>query len=207
MARLPLPERTNGAGFTPRTQAAHAAGPRTCTVRLATLAECAHLPALEQDAVRAFASIPELAWLVGGATMPATAHQHCVATQTCWVGVGATGQLRGFLSATPCGQTLHIQEMSVAQAAQGHGLGRRLLRSACHAAQERGMRHVTLTTFRAVPWNARFYASAGFYVVPANALDARLSHILEQEVAHGFDATTRCAMRLDLQPTVQCVSE
>ncbi|MCP1213495.1 GNAT family N-acetyltransferase [Acetobacter okinawensis] len=194
MAHPPLPEHP------PRAAEA-------CIIRLATLADCAHLPALEQDAARAFASIPELAWLAGGPVTSPAAHQRCVATQTCWVGVETTGQVRGFLSATPYGHTLHIEEMSVAQAAQGHGLGRRLLHSACQAAQERGMRHVTLTTFRAVPWNAPFYASVGFCVVPPNALDARLGHILEQEVAHGFDATARCAMRLDLQPTVQCVPE
>lgn len=206
IARPPLPEQTT------RTQdrshpPVRRAAPRPCTIRLATVADGPHLPAVEQEAARAFAAIPELAWLAGGATMPPAAHQTCIATQTCWVGTGATGALSGFLSATPLGDTLHIEEMSVALAAQGQGLGRRLLRHACTAAQERGMRHVTLTTFLAVPWNAPFYASAGFCIVPPHALDARLAGVLEQEVALGFARTTRCAMRLDLPPAAQCVSE
>lgn len=207
MAHPPLPEQTTRTGGAPHTQAPRATAPPPYIIRPATTADCPHLPAVEQDAARAFAAIPELAWLADGATMPPAAHQSCTATQTCWVGVGATGALLGFLSASPYGDTLHIEEMSVALAAQGHGLGRRLLHHACTAAQERGMRHVTLTTFLAVPWNAPFYASAGFSILPPHALDARLAGVLEQEAALGFASSTRCAMRLDLPAPAQCVSE
>lgn len=92
-------------------------------------------------------------------------------------------------------------------AAQGHGLGRRLLGAACAAARAQGVRGVTLTTFLAVPWNAPFYARAGFCIIPPKALNTRLASLLEQEAQAGFAPGTRGAMRLDLTSAVQSVSE
>ncbi|MCP1243211.1 GNAT family N-acetyltransferase [Acetobacter lambici] len=171
----PLPEPAGrGAGTT------HT-GSLALHIRRTRVADAAYLPALERDAAQAFCAIPGLEWLAEGDVLPPSVHLASIATQTCWVGANAKGQLRGFLSATPYGNDLHIQEMSVALAAQGQGLGRRLLHAACKAGQLLGLRRVTLTTFANVPWNAPFYASAGFCIVPPNALDARLASVLALE--------------------------
>lgn len=181
-------------------QPSGAAAPRPYTIRPASMADAAALPALEQAAAQAFCTIPELKWLADGDTLPLPTHQACITARTCWVGVDDQDRPLGFLSAHPYGNALHILEMSVIPAAQGRGLGRHLLRAACTGAQALGLRSVTLTTFVTVPWNAPFYARQGFSVVPPSAQDARLRAILAHEVAQGFAAESRCAMRLDLPP-------
>jgi GNAT superfamily N-acetyltransferase len=178
-----------------------------CTIRPACLADAQHLPALERDAAQAFASIPELAWLAGGDVLPLAEHTASLAAQACWVAASAAGPLVGFVTAHPYGQDLHIQEMSVTRAAQGQGLCRRLLHAVCTAAQKRGLQRVTLTTFVNVPWNAPFYASAGFCHVPDAALDARLASILADEHATGLAAISRCAMQYAVPAAAECVSK
>ncbi|MDF5873018.1 GNAT family N-acetyltransferase [Pseudomonas aeruginosa] len=53
---------------------------------------------------------------------------------------------------------MHIAELSIAQAHQQQGLGRRLLERAVTYAHASHCRALTLTTFCDVPWNAPFYA-------------------------------------------------
>ncbi|WP_338332293.1 GNAT family N-acetyltransferase [Acetobacter sp. LMG 32666] len=200
-APSPLPEPAG------RAAGARHTGSPTLHIRRTRMADATSLPALERDAAQAFCAIPGLEWLAEGDVLPPSAHLPGIAAQTCWVGTDAGGGLLGFLSALPCGNDLHIQEMSVARAAQGQGLGRRLLHTACKAGQALGLRRVTLTTFANVPWNAPFYASAGFCIVPPDALDARLASVLAHEESCGLATTTRCAMQLDLAAAVQCVSK
>ncbi len=57
---------------------------------------------------------------------------------------------------------------------------------------------MTLTTFRELAWNERFYRKLGFETLEADALDARLLRTLAKEVACGLPAERRCAMRLTL---------
>ena len=59
----------------------------------------------------------------------------------------------------------------------------------------RRMRAVTLTTFRAVPWNGPYYRSLGFTVV-APAPGTHLFQALAEESARGLP--DRCAMKLAL---------
>ncbi|MBN9155944.1 MAG: GNAT family N-acetyltransferase [Microbacterium sp.] len=56
----------------------------------------------------------------------------------------------------------HLEQLSVLPAHARRGHGRELLEAALDEAAERGHTSVTLRTFAEVPWNAPFYASAGF---------------------------------------------
>src|SRR5690606_41289333 len=56
----------------------------------------------------------------------------------------------------------HPQQMDVSPAQGRRGIGRALLEHACDVARARGYRHAVLTPLADVPWNAPFYASAGF---------------------------------------------
>ncbi|MCR5880377.1 GNAT family N-acetyltransferase [Phenylobacterium sp. J367] len=80
---------------------------------------------------------------------------------TLWVAV-AGGHVQAFLGATAHGERLHIDEFAVAQGHQGKGLGRRMLAEVIAFARGAGFRRLSLTTFRDVPFNGPFYASAGF---------------------------------------------
>jgi GNAT superfamily N-acetyltransferase len=163
-------------------------------VRPAVTADAALLPAVERLAASAFWALPELAWLAEGEVMDAGLQAAAIADGTCWVADGGGGTLAGFLCAERCDETLHIREVSVRHDCQGAGIGGRLVAAAVAHARALGLAAVTLTTFRAVPWNAPFYARLGF----VEADDARLRAELEADAAHGLPAAGRCAMRLAL---------
>jgi len=171
------------------------------SIRVADEGDACFLPAIEHSAGQAFRAVPELAWVADDTGMTVDAHRACIKTRTCWVAVGEQERIAGFLSAQPCGHDLHILEMSVARDRQGRGLGRRLLAAAYDGARARGLTGLTLTTFRAIPWNAPFYEKAGFYQLFPAALDARLAALLQAEARAGFPAGSRCAMRQDVMGT------
>ncbi len=146
-----------------------------------------------------FQAIPQLAWLADDGVMDADQHCDYAAAGTSWVAVDAADRPVGFLSAEPAGDVLHIWEVSVHPDYQGRGAGRALMAAAEAAARAEHMRAMTLTTFRAIAWNAPAYARQGFVILEAGALGARLADILAYEVENGLPAELRCAMekRLD----------
>lgn len=101
-----------------------------------------------------------------------------------------------FLAARAEGARLHVDELDVRQDQQGQGLGRRLLAHAAQWAQSQGLTAMSLTTFRNIPWNAPFYASAGFREWPEAEAPATVRQALANERARGLK--DRCAMVMDL---------
>ena len=53
---------------------------------------------------------------------------------------------------------------------------------------------LTLTTFRAVPWNMAFYARLGFVEIPRGLLRPELAAVVFDEAARGLAPETRVAM-------------
>jgi GNAT superfamily N-acetyltransferase len=154
------------------------------------------LPSIERSAAQAFLSVPGLAWLAAGEVLSEFEHQLFVQAQASWVAVDEHERVMGFLCARLEGDALHIHEVSVAQQAQGQGLGRGLIAQAIGAARGMGCAEVTLTTFAQVPWNAPFYQRLGFAVISQEQLGERLLGILEEERRLGL--VGRCAMRMIL---------
>lgn len=154
------------------------------------------LPNIERSAAQAFLSVPSLAWLAASEVLSEAAHRTFIQAQASWVAVDAQERVMGFLCARLEGDALHIHEVSVAQQAQGQGLGRGLIAQAIGAARGMGCAQVTLTTFAQVPWNAPFYQRLGFAVMSQEQLGERLLGVLEGERRHGL--VGRCAMRMIL---------
>lgn len=154
------------------------------------------LPSIERSAAQAFLSVPGLAWLAAGEVLSEFEHQLFVQAQASWVAVDEHERVMGFLCARLERDALHIHEVSVAQQAQGQGLGRGLIAQAIGAARGMGCAEVTLTTFAQVPWNAPFYQRLGFAVISQEQLGERLLGILEEERRLGL--VGRCAMRMIL---------
>ncbi|MDX9669182.1 MULTISPECIES: GNAT family N-acetyltransferase [unclassified Pseudomonas] len=170
----------------------------TLTIRPARATDASALPAIERSAAELFRVDPALAWLADSDVASAAQHRQAIEQAHVWVAESATAQLAGFIRALDVGNQLHIEELSVSQAFQGQGAGRRLVMAAIEHARHRQMRAVTLTTFRDVPWNAPFYQRMGFVVAAPGELEAHLIEALQKEVEHGFAAERRCAMRLRL---------
>ena len=98
--------------------------------------------------------------------------------------------LRGVESAA-----LHVEQVSVDPRFARRRLGARLVEHVAGEARARGLRAVTLTTFRDVPWNAPYYRRCGFEVVPPADLGPDLARVRADEAARGLDVEPRVAMR------------
>jgi GNAT superfamily N-acetyltransferase len=166
------------------------------SIRLAAARDAASLVDVEFSAGALFRTLPDLAWIADQPLAPGETFLPLIAAGTVWVAQDAHGMIVGELRGEIAGEALHILELAVATEFQQRGLGRRLLDAAAEAARTRGLKALTLTTFRHVAWNGPFYARYGFIELPDGDLDARLRETVRSEEVRGLP--NRCAMRLPL---------
>ncbi|MEW5684252.1 MAG: GNAT family N-acetyltransferase [Pseudomonadota bacterium] len=133
-------------------------------------------------------------FLLTDCATPETWRPHLTAG-TLWV-VEADGERVGYLAARVDEDRLHIDELDVERAFQGRGIGRRLLAAAADWARANQLPRLSLTTFRAIPWNGPFYASFGFRECEGAATPDALRTLLAHEAELGLP--DRCAMLMDL---------
>jgi GNAT superfamily N-acetyltransferase len=164
-------------------------------IRRAAVADVAFLPDIERSAARAFDELQDLGWVPGNFVTSVEDHLPSIARSTLWVAEEA-GDVIGFLTADIAGDELHIDEFNVRLDRQAQGIGRQLIAAAVNDARSRMLEAVTLTTFRAVPWNGPFYEGTGFKVLSGRDISPRLQAILDREVEHGLPREKRCAMRM-----------
>lgn len=169
------------------------------TIRPARAEDAEALPRIEQSAGLAFRAVAELAWLADGDNVSVERHRALIAGGACWIAADEEDRPIGFLSAGIEGDALHVWELDVSLDRQGQGIGRALLERAVADARRRGLAAVTLTTFRAVAWNAPFYRKFGFRILEDAEIDGRLASLLSDEARHGMASDQRCAMQLDLR--------
>lgn len=179
-------------------------------IRKTTAKDAESLPAVERSAGQAFHAIPELSWIAHDAVQTVQRHRELIDGGLSWVAVpepagdAAPGPVAttpvGFLNGEMIDGFLHIWEMSVDSQCQGKGIGRRLIQTAVEHAKQHHYRGLTLTTFLAVPWNERFYRSAGFKLIAQKDMPSSLTKILNDEARDGLPRERRCAMRLELSP-------
>jgi GNAT superfamily N-acetyltransferase len=156
------------------------------------------LPAVERSAAALFRGT-RMGWVADGPTLAPAVLEEAAARGHLWVAARPGSGAAGFLLADVLDGDLFIEELSVARDHQRHGFGRALLAHAVHRARDGGLAGVSLTTDRDLPWNAPFYAEAGFQVLDGALLSPLLRERLAQEAAHGHDPAHRCAMRLVLR--------
>lgn len=162
--------------------------------------EAALLPGIERSAGAAFLALPDLAWIADDDVLPEERHRALIAGGAAWVAVGAEDVPLAFLAAEATADRLHIWEFAVRHELQGRGIGRALMAEAKAWAGARGLRAVTLTTFRDVPWNEPFYRRLGFRTLDERELTAELRTVLDAEQRHGLPREKRCAMVCPLEP-------
>lgn len=101
------------------------------------------------------------------------------------VAEGDHGAVVGFVHVLEYDGGAHLEQISVLPAFGGRGIGRALVEAAKEAVRGAGYDRLTLRTFSDVPWNAPFYASAGFVVEePADTFHRML---VETEARLGLD--------------------
>ncbi|MEM1433825.1 MAG: GNAT family N-acetyltransferase [Pseudomonadota bacterium] len=121
---------------------------------------------------------------------------YCVSVATAATHDGGADAPVGFVAATPDGEALHINEMSVHPDHGQQGLGTRLLTFCVRRARRRGFTALTLTTFADLAWNAPFYRRLGFGDCAEDRLTSSLQKHLDAERQAGL--TQRIAMQLPL---------
>lgn len=108
------------------------------------------------------------------------------------------GAVAGFALVAAYDQHAHLYEVSVAREFQGQGIGRKLVEGACAWASAHKYKAITLSTFSDVPWNAPFYATLGFNVLPEAEWSPAFHVLRGREEDGGLDISRRCFMRKEL---------
>jgi GNAT superfamily N-acetyltransferase len=162
-------------------------------LRLARPDDLAALGAVERSASQLFIGT-HLDWAARAETFPADVLEAAQRAGLAWVADAGIAGLAGFIVAVDRRPSLFIDELSVAAAFQRRGIGRLLLQTVLLHAGSAGFDSVTLTTDRDLPWNRRFYETAGFRVLGGSELPAFLAERLRDEAEHGHDPDRRCAM-------------
>jgi GNAT superfamily N-acetyltransferase len=163
------------------------------TIRTARAEDLPALDAIEQSGAETFTAYGQ-PLVDGSPPAPADQRARVLDQGLLWVADDVDEGVIGFLAAEITEDGLYVEEVDVLMARQKQGHGRRLMQAAIDWARGRRLSAVTLTTFRAIPWNAPFYASMGF--VELGTPTPHLAATLADEIADGFE--DRCAMRLEL---------
>ncbi|WP_447945601.1 GNAT family N-acetyltransferase [Stenotrophomonas indicatrix] len=112
-----------------------------------------------------------------------------------WIIEGADGGIAGYLLGGALDGDFHVLQMDVDPNHARRGYGRALLQHALAEARALGYPAAVLTTLSDVPWNAAFYASEGFNVLPESEWGSGLQAVMAEEAALGFPMHLRVAMR------------
>ena len=89
---------------------------------------------------------------------------------------------------------LYLDQISVHPDHGQKGIGRQLVMRAIVFAEELKVPHITLSTFRDLPWNGPFYARLGFKEIPRNKYEPYM-HDIEAAQTPLMDVSARCFMR------------
>lgn len=98
-----------------------------------------------------------------------------------WVSTDPTDRPVAFLIADLVDDCAHVEQVSVDPSFGRRGIGRSLIDHLEAWATGRGLRAVTLTTFRDVPWNGPYYARCGFVTLQEADMGPELAARLAAE--------------------------
>ena len=112
-----------------------------------------------------------------------------------WVVVGEGDRPVGFAHCRRVGDgDMYVAQLSVHPGHAGNRLAARLLDRLAGYCGPRGLRRLTLTTFRDIPWNAPYYARLGFREVSDLAGEPFLRRQIAEQIQAGFSPESRVAM-------------
>ena len=166
-------------------------------IRAATAADSPGLQDIEIAAGARFATVG-LADVAAHDPFSLAELAHYAAAGRSWVATDDDGTITGYAVADVVDGCGHLEQVSVAPDAQGHGVGRALVTCVETWARDDGYPAVTLTTFVDVSWNAPLYAHLGYRVTTEAKIGPELRARRAEEAAAGLDPTRRVCMRRDL---------
>lgn len=126
------------------------------SIRQATAAEAPEIFALVQDAYRKWIAV------IGGRPLPMTADYDALIARQQVYSAREGGALVGVIVLWPQDDALYIDNLAVAPAQQGRGIGRLLLAFAEQQARALGLTALTLLTNEKMTTNQTYYARYGY---------------------------------------------
>ena len=173
--------------------------PSPYTIRAAHAGDLDRLPEIERQAARRFARLPAFAFVAAMEPTSRAAFDEACRDERLWVAADSGGHAVGFALAERLDGCAHLAEMDVLLEHGRQGLGQALVEAVCAWAPLQGLEAVTLTTFRAVPWNAPYYERLGFQEVPPEGLTPGLRALVEAEAERGLERDSRVVMRYEME--------
>lgn len=176
----------------------------TYTIRLAKASEIYELPEVERlAALRFLPYVDELeisAEMLEGLT-PISFLRRAQAEHRLWIAIPDLPKSSpiGFIAAKFLLESCFIIEISVHPAHGRKGVGSALIEACCQGTSARGLKWVSLTTFRYVPWNIPFYQKMGFEVVDEASQPSEIRAIVAHEARYGFKRKHRVVMSRALE--------
>jgi GNAT superfamily N-acetyltransferase len=164
-------------------------------IRAANDQDACLLPDIERSSGEIFRQSPGLEWIADDAVQSQEQHRALIADGIALVAEAQGAGIAAFLNGEVAPDALHIWQIAVHRDQQRHGIGRKLIEAAQQFAIDHGIKALTLTTFRNVPWNEPYYRRLGFVTLDSVELDPRLEAILRSEEQAGMPIAQRCAMR------------
>jgi ribosomal protein S18 acetylase RimI-like enzyme len=160
-------------------------------IRRANPADIPFLKGVEESAAKAF--IGSSVGAVADRTVKPELLEKLTASGTLWVAADEGAPPVGFAACYPLDGFFYLHEISVAQEAQGRGLGRRLMAMVEEYALENAYPYIGLVTFRDIRWNGPFYKSLGYKEI-APDLYSGLHNKFKDDIRAGMDPALRCVM-------------
>jgi 4-diphosphocytidyl-2-C-methyl-D-erythritol kinase len=108
--------------------------------------------------------------------------------------VRCRGDAVGFAMTSVRGNSLYLDQISVDPAHGRKGLGAALMEHVIRDAGRRGLKSVTLSTFRDLAWNGPFYRSLGFRELARKHMEDWMLELEASQAANGLDVSKRCFM-------------
>jgi GNAT superfamily N-acetyltransferase len=156
------------------------------------------LPEIERSSGEIFRKWTGLEWIADDVVQSEAQHRALIIDGVAFVAELQDYGVAAFLNGEVAPDALHIWQMAVHRDQQRRGIGLKLIEAAQQLTTEHGIKSLTLTTFRDVPWNEIYYQRLGFITLEREGLNPRLKAILNAEEQVGLPATQRCAMRKPL---------
>lgn len=166
-------------------------------IGLATAEEALLLPDIERRAAALFSPSDVSPELAGDPTQ-ASVYRDAQRDGRVFAARDPSDRVVGFAHLIWLDGWAHLEEVDVEPDFGRLGIGRRLVLAACAWARSQGCHHITLSTFRDVPWNAPFYSGLGFQAIQESDLSPGLEQLRENEKRTGLDPTKRVMMRRKL---------
>lgn len=161
-------------------------------IRRATQTDLPALKTVEELAAKAFEKVE-----TGGYHFDRTVDPELllklIIRGTLWVAVNDKDVPVGFAACYPLDGFFYLHEISVAQEAQGQGIGRRLMGVLEDYAYDQNFPYVGLVTFRDIRWNGPFYHSLGYKEIAPDTYSG-LHNKYQDDIRHGHDPALRCVM-------------